>query len=264
MASLGTTMALAAGGLLVLWVATWALSLALRDASIADVVWGLAFVLTAWIAYAVGGGEDSRGLLAAVLTSVWGLRLAVHIGARKRREGEEDRRYREIRERVGDGFTLWSLPRIFLLQGAVAWIVSLPLFAAAAGTGSLGALSVAGAVVWVVGFGFEAIGDAQLARFGRDSANRGRVMDRGLWRYTRHPNYFGDVVVWCGMFLIGLDAGGWWAAVSPALMAYLLVRVTGKEMLERHLSKREGYADYVERTSGFVPLPPRSKAARRT
>ena len=157
-----------------------------------------------------------------------------------------------------------SLPKIFLLQGAIAWVVSLPLFAAAAGTAAFGALSLIGAAVWAVGLGFEAIGDAQLARFKRDPHNRGQVMDRGLWRYTRHPNYFGDVVVWCGLFLIGLDAGGWWSALSPVVMALLLVRGTGKELTERHMSKREGYADYVERTSGFIPLPPRSAAARRS
>ncbi len=259
---LGATMAISAGALGALMVAAWLVSLPLKDVSYVDVLWGPNFVLVGWIAYAVGGGDDTRALIAAALASLWGLRLAVYIGRRKAGEGQEDRRYAEMRERDPRRFPYVALLKIFLLQGAMAWVVSLPLQGVGAGTDGAGALLVAGTVVWAVGLAFEAVGDAQLARFKADPATRGKVMDRGLWRYTRHPNYFGDATVWWGLYLIALDAGAWWSFPGPVIMTFLLTRGTGKEMTEKHMSRREGYADYVERTSGFVPLPPRSKLAR--
>jgi steroid 5-alpha reductase family enzyme len=259
---MATTMALSAGALLVMMVATWGLSLALRDVSIVDVAWGLGFVLVAWLAAATGDGDASRSVLMAVLTTVWGIRLAVYITRRKLREKGEDYRYVALRERHPERFWLVSLGTVFLLQGVLIWIVSLPLQAASAQADPLGALDAAGVVLWTVGVFFESVGDAQLARFKGDPANRGKVMDRGLWRYTRHPNYFGDFMVWWGLYLMALSTGGaWWTVVSPLVMSMLLLRVSGKDHLERGMEERRpGYGDYVARTSGFVPLPPRGSS----
>jgi steroid 5-alpha reductase family enzyme len=252
-----TTMLASAGAVLALMLVTWGLSLALRDVSIVDAAWGLAFVAVAWVAFALGDGDRARRALLALLVSLWGLRLAGYIVRRKRRDRREDPRYGAWRERYGDRFWIVSLFNVFLLQGALVWVVSLPLQGASAGAGGLGWLDWAGVALWAVGVFFEAVGDAQLARFKADPANRGKVMDRGLWRYTRHPNYFGDFMVWWGLYAIALSAGAWWTVVGPLVMSTLLTRVSGKDHLERTLSKRPGYAEYVRRTSGFVPLPPR-------
>ncbi len=251
-------MAVSAAALLALMLATWGLSLVLRDVSIVDSAWGLGFVAVAWVAFALGDGEQARRLLLAALVSVWGLRLAGHIARRKLRERREDPRYGAWRERHGARFPVVSLFTVFLLQGALVGVVSLPLQGAAEQDGGLGPLDFVGVAVWAAGLFFEATGDAQLARFKADPANRGTIMDRGLWRYTRHPNYFGDFLVWWGLYLIALSAGAWWTLPGPLVMTLLLTRVSGKDHLERSMSKRPGYADYVTRTSGFVPLPPRT------
>jgi steroid 5-alpha reductase family enzyme len=253
----GAVMAASATAVLGLVLATWLLSLRLRDVSIVDVAWGLGFVLVAWIAFALGDGDMGRRTLLAVLTSVWGLRLAGWIGRRKLGHPGEDPRYGAWREKHGDRFWLVSLGTVFLLQGALVWLVSLPLQGAATEPAVLGVLDAVGAAVWAVGLAFEAIGDWQLGRFKADPVNRGTVMDRGLWRYTRHPNYFGDFTVWWGIYLVALSAGAWWTLPGPLVMSLLLTRVSGKDHLERTMSRRPGYAEYVRRTSGFVPLPPR-------
>jgi steroid 5-alpha reductase family enzyme len=246
-----------AAGIGALMLATWGLSLHLSDVSIVDVAWGLGFILVAWIALAVGDGNGSRSALVAILVSLWGLRLAGYLAFRKLREPGEDFRYAGMRERAGARFPLVSLGQVFVLQGAALWVVSLPVQASAASEEGLGALEWLGVAVWAVGLFFEAVGDWQLARFKADPANRTRVMDRGLWRYTRHPNYFGDFGVWWGLYLIALGGGDWWTIVSPILMSVVLLRITGKEPLERSLRRRRpGYEDYVRRTSGFFPLPP--------
>jgi steroid 5-alpha reductase family enzyme len=188
------------------------------------------------------------------------LRLTVHLARRNLGKGE-DRRYAEMRRRHGDRWPLRSLIVVFWLQGALMWVVSLPVQVGMTDPtpAGLGALDWAGAALWSVGFAFEAVGDLQLTRFKADPANRGKVMDRGLWRYTRHPNYFGDFCVWWGIWLVALSTGSaWWTAVGPAVMSVLLIRVSGAALLERSLiRRREGYADYVARTSAFFPWPPR-------
>jgi steroid 5-alpha reductase family enzyme len=260
MHGLAATLLLSLDAVLALFGLAWAAGLRLRDVSIVDVVWGLGFVLVAWIAAATGEGDPGRRLLLAVLVTVWGLRLAGYIAARKLRHPGEDPRYGAWRENHGDRFWLVSLFTVFLFQGLLVWIVSLPVQGAAAQDGALGALDAAGVALWAVGLFFEALGDAQMARFKADPRNRThppRVMDRGLWRYTRHPNYFGDFCVWWGITLIAVSAGAWWTLPGPLLLSLLLTRVSGKDHLERTLSARPGYADYVRRTSGFVPLPPR-------
>ena len=244
----------------VLMVATWVVSIVRRDASLVDRVWGLAFVVAAW-AYAVTAGVwTARTWLVLVLVTVWGVRLTVYVTWRNWGEGE-DKRYVRMRERNPSGFVARSLATIFLLQGVLAWLVSLPLLAATAADGPvhLTWLDAVGVVLWVVGFVFEAGGDWQLSRFLADPANRGKVMDRGLWRYTRHPNYFGDTVVWWSYLVIALATGAWWAVVGPILMTTLIVKVSGVALTDRNMgsSQREGYDEYVRRTNAFVPWFPR-------
>jgi len=238
----------------------WLVSLARRDASIVDIYWGPGFLIVASVACAVGhGGDPPRRALSLALVALWGLRLGLHLYFRNRGAGE-DYRYQAMRRRHGERFGRISLVTVFGLQGVLAWIVSLPaqVVHVSAG-GPLGPLDLAGALLFAVGFSFEAIGDWQLARFKADPTSRGRVMDQGLWRYTRHPNYFGDALVWWGLFAIALATPiGVWTLPGPLLMTFLLRRVSGVPLLERSLRKRRpGYADYAARTSAFFPLPPR-------
>ncbi len=251
---------LCAAAVAVLMLLTWAEATRRRDVSIVDPIWGPAFVLVAVVAALAGdAGADLRWLLLG-LTAVWGTRLGWHLVRRKLHEPEEDRRYAAMRERVGEErFALWSLRMVFGLQGLLVMIVSLPLQATATRVAAIDASVIPGVALFCVGLAFEAIGDAQLAAFKGDPANRGQVMDRGLWRYTRHPNYFGDFCVWWGLWLVALTAGGtWWTAIGPIVMSTLLIRVSGKGLLEKSIGKRRpGYEEYVRRTSGFFPLPPR-------
>ena len=240
-------------------VAFWLLSLRLKDASIADIAWGLLFVTVAWVGFAAGEGEPAM-LLAAVLTTAWGLRLAIYIGRRNLGHGE-DRRYGAMRAKRPGQFWIWSLFGVFALQGLLALVVSLPLQSlAASADGAIGLLSLLGVAVMLLGLAFETVGDVQLSAFRRDPASQGQVMDRGLWRYTRHPNYFGDSVVWWGLWLVAIGGGAeWWTAIGPALMTFLLLRVSGVAMLESDIGERRpGYAEYVRRTSAFLPRPPRA------
>ena len=257
-------LAVSAGVLAVLLGSVWVISLAARDASIVDIVWGLAFVAVATTSFLVGDGAQGRRTLLLVLVAIWGLRLSSFLAKRNLGHGE-DYRYRAMRKKYGDRFGLISLATVFGLQAAMAWVVSLPvqLAATADEPSGLGPLAFAGVALWVVGLAFEAIGDAQLARFKADPANQGAVMDQGLWRFTRHPNYFGDFCVWWGLFAIAAETGpGRWGVVGPVLMTFLLLRVSGVAMLERTIAKRRpGYADYAARTSAFFPWPPSSAAS---
>jgi steroid 5-alpha reductase family enzyme len=215
------------------------------------------------VSYVVGDGARGRSALLAVLVTVWGLRLGAYLARRNLGHGE-DRRYQAMRKAHAN-FALWSLGGVFVLQAVLAWVVAMPVQIAMgdATPASIGGLGWVGAAVWLVGFGFESVGDLQLARFKASSESDGQVMDRGLWRYTRHPNYFGDCLVWWGIFLVAAETGSaWWGIVGPIVMTVLLTRVSGKDLLERTIgTRRPGYADYVRRTSGFVPLPPRKAAA---
>ena len=247
------------GVLEALLLAVWVISLRMRDASIVDIVWGPAFAVVGWVTFAAGDGLQDRRLLLAVLATAWGLRLGVHLARRNLGKGE-DPRYAAMRKRRGDAFAVQSLYLVFGLQALLVWVVSMPIQAAGftGATAALGWVDWLGAAIFVVGLAFEAVGDAQLTRFRNDPASAGRVLDTGLWRYTRHPNYFGDCLLWWGIGIIGLGAGAWWALVGPVVMTILLARVSGKPLLEQSMSKRRpGYDEYVRRTSGFVPLPPR-------
>ncbi len=259
-------MALYLQGLIVAAVAalcTWVLSLVRRNVSIVDSLWPLLFWFMA-ATYAVGGASSGprtagpRTALLLALVTLWSLRLCIYITWRNWGHGE-DRRYVAIRARNEPNFPLKSLYLVFALQAGLAWIISLPLLAGILSDAPWGTFDVLGAAFWVVGFSFEAGGDWQLARFKSDPANHGQVMDRGFWRFTRHPNYFGDFCVWWGFYLIAASAGAWWSIIAPLLMSVLLMRVSGVTLLEKDIGERRPkYADYVRRTNAFFPgLPKR-------
>lgn len=237
----------------------WLLSLPLRNASIADVFWPLGFVLVAVISLRADGYAPRKTLVLA-LVAAWGFRLAVHLYLRNRGHGE-DPRYRAMRRRWGERrFPVVSLFTVFGFQGALLWIVSLPVQASMGSPRRLWAVDVIGAVVWLAGFVFEAIGDLQLTRFRTRAANADRVLDTGLWRYTRHPNYFGNALLWWGLGLIAVAAGRPWALIGPLVMTVLLLRVSGVPLLERRMRRtRPGYEEYVSRTSAFVPMRPKQE-----
>ncbi|MCU0975798.1 MAG: DUF1295 domain-containing protein [Steroidobacteraceae bacterium] len=248
----------ALAALAVFAVAGWLLSLPLRNVSIVDSMWSLMFLLAA-LAYVAGqAAPGPRAWLVIALVTAWSLRLAAYITWRNHGHGE-DFRYQKIRANNEPGFAFKSLYIVFGLQAGLAWVISLPLLAAINSTTPLGWLDAAGVALWLVGMVFEAGGDWQLTRFKADPANRGEVLDTGLWRYTRHPNYFGDFCVWWGLFLIALAGGGWWSAAGPLLMSFLLLKVSGVALLEKDIGERRpAYRDYVRRTNAFFPAPPRA------
>ncbi|MGV9316701.1 DUF1295 domain-containing protein [Streptomyces sp. NPDC003691] len=225
-----------------------------------DIAWGLAFSTVAVVNWmlSAGQGNDGRRLLVAAATVVWGLRLSAHIARRSRGHGE-DPRYTALLGKAPGNRTRYALRTVYLGQAALVWLISLPVQAASYSSAPLGPLAWCGIAVWVLGLTFEAVGDHQLAHFKKDPANRGRIMDRGLWAWTRHPNYFGDSLIWWGLYLLACTA--WQPAlavlVSPVIMTLLLTVGSGKRLLEKHMAHRPGYAAYTARTSGFLPLPPK-------
>jgi steroid 5-alpha reductase family enzyme len=246
----------------ILMVSTWVISIVVKNASIVDIVWGLGFVLVAWGVNLTTDGLDARQWVLTAMTTIWGLRLCIYLAWRNHGKGE-DFRYRAMRKRWGPRFWLISLGTVFGLQGVLMWIVSLPVqLGQADSTPDLGVLAWIGLAVWALGLFFEVVGDAQLARFKADPANAGVVMDRGLWRYTRHPNYFGDACVWWGIALVAAETGtGAWGIIGAVVMTVLLRRVSGVTLLEKSLVKRRaGYDEYVARTSPFIPRPPKRTA----
>jgi steroid 5-alpha reductase family enzyme len=242
---------------LVAMTALWGVSLLLRDASIVDPFWGPGFALAAATYLVVDGRFTLRGLLVGACVAAWAARLGVHLLVRNRKEGV-DRRYVAMAEPHGDRWWWVSLFQVFWLQAVLMWIVSAPLLGAIRSESAIGLLDVVGAFLFSLGLGIEAVADDQLVRFKRDPANRGRVLDTGLWRYSRHPNYFGDAVVWWGLYLLAAGGGAYWTIFGPLVMTFLLLRVSGVTLLERTITEtRPGYAEYVARTSAFVPWPPR-------
>lgn len=248
----------------VLLLLTWSISLFKRDVSIVDSIWSLMFLAMtvvytspAWL----HGTTNPRALLLLVLVSAWGIRLSGYITWRNRGEGE-DRRYQAIRRRHEPRFALKSLYIVFGLQGLLAWFISLPLLVAATGTTPLGVLDAVAVAIWLLGFGLESLADAQLARFRAQPQNNGRVLDTGLWRYTRHPNYFGEFTLWWGFYLLAVSAGGWWTFPAPLLMSFLLLRVSGVTLLEQDIhERRPAYSQYVQRTNAFFPGPRKPEIA---
>lgn len=249
--------------LLAAMLVLWRISVAIEDVSFIDAVWAYGMVALAAISFIHAGRHGPMQLLLLALTALWGLRLGTHLLLRWRRLGR-DPRYDRI---VGGAVKArnWSFSRaalmlVFLPQTVLLWFVSLPAQAGilTASPVSPGLIGLAGAAVAVFGIAFETVGDLQLEAFRKDPANKGQVMDRGLWRYTRHPNYFGDACAWWGIWLVAVDAGAWWTVLSPIFLTWTLMKWSGAALLERGLKKsRPGYDDYVARTSGFFPLPPR-------
>ena len=238
----------------------WFVSLLRRDASIVDIFWGFGFVLVAWLSLWTSGRFESRGLLLVGMVSIWGLRLAGYLAWRNLRK-PEDYRYAAMRERHGKRFAIVSLFTVFGLQGLLMWIISLPIQVGVSRAEAWHLAVPMGVILWAGGLFFESVGDYQLARFKADPANRGHVMNRGLWRYTRHPNYFGDFLVWWGFYLVAVEATSWWwTIIGPLLMSFLLIRVSGVRLLENSLRSRvAGYEEYVRDTSAFFPRPPKQR-----
>ena len=248
----------AAPALLALALVAWAIATVRRNAGLVDIFWPLFFLLGGLVCAALVETLGVRALVVLLLLAAWALRLATYLG-RRNWNAPEDHRYRAIRARNEPGFAWKSLYLVFGLQAVLAWLILAPVAVAIASPGPLNWLGLAGAALAAFGAAFEAIADAQLARFKADAANQGKVMDRGLWRYSRHPNYFGEFCVWWGFYLLALDAGAWWTVFSPVIMTVLLLRVSGVALLERDIGERRpAYRDYVARTNAFFPGAPRS------
>jgi steroid 5-alpha reductase family enzyme len=249
-------------GLLVIlgcMILLWLVSLRLQNSSIVDIFWGTGFVIANWVYFALTpDGFPLRKWLIGILVTIWGLRLSIYVLWRNHGK-PEDFRYRKWRGEAGARWWWQSFFQVFLLQGLLLWIISIPLLLAQSGRlpDRLTFFDLAGLILWAVGFFFESMGDLQLARFKADPANKGRVLDRGVWRYTRHPNYFGDSAQWWGYYLIAAGAGGWWTVFSPVIMTALLLRVSGVALLEKTMETRPGYREYIESTSAFIPWFPR-------
>jgi steroid 5-alpha reductase family enzyme len=242
----------------------WVFSVWRHNVTIVDSLWGLGFVLVAGITFWTGNGFGGRSLLILLLTAAWGLRLAGYLTWRNWGK-EEDHRYGQWRENIGHNFWIVSLFKVFWIQALFLWFISLVLQKAQMShePSHLTGLDVLGAVVWSIGFVFESIGDWQLARFKADPTNHGKVMDRGLWAWSRHPNYFGEFLIWWGFFLVALATpGGWWTVISPIVISIVLLKMTGVPLTEAALkTRRPGYAEYIKNTSTFFPWPPKRKDA---
>ncbi len=245
--------------------AWFVIALIRKDNSLADIAWGLGFVLVAALTFFFRRTSLFLPVLVTSLVVIWGLRLSSHIFLRNRNKGE-DPRYAAWRAKWGRSFLWRSYLQVFLLQGLFLLIISMPVilvntyrWVSPPGHHGRGVWSI-GLVVWIAGFLFEAVGDAQLARFKKDPANKGRIMDKGLWRYTRHPNYFGESLMWWGIFLIALEVPyGWTTMASPLLITFLLVKVSGVPMLEKRYRGRPDFEAYARRTSVFIPWFPKKR-----
>lgn len=242
---------------LLLPLLTWILSLFKGDVSIVDSLWSLIFLALCATWFIEYEFTTPRSAILLALVALWAVRLSAYITWRNRDEGE-DARYQAMRRKHSPNFAIKSLFIVFLLQGFLAWIISLPLLAAITGSRPLNLFDGLATALVLFGIVFESIADAQLAAFKAKPDNRGRVMKHGLWRYTRHPNYFGECCVWWGFYLFAVAAGGWWSVMSPLLMTFLLLRVSGVALLEKDIvERRPGYRKYIERTNAFIPGIPK-------
>ena len=250
--------------LLFAYMSLWFLiSLVKKRNDVADVAWGLGFVLLAWVSFYLSGATGQRELMVCLLVSTWGLRLAWHIYGRNKGKAE-DYRYQKWRKEWGKSFYLRSYLQVYLLQGALLFMIVLPVLLINKNSAtSLGLIDYMGLSVWLIGFYFEAVGDTQLARFTKDPANKGKLMQHGLWAYTRHPNYFGEVALWWGIWLISLSVpNGLFTIVGPLTITFLILYVSGIPMLEIKMEENPEFAEYKRRTSKFLPWPPRTISSR--
>ena len=242
-------------------IALWIISLFKRDVSIVDSFWSV-MILLAGLVYLLNAPEPGeRAYLVIGLTLIWAIRLSAYISWRNRGE-QEDYRYQQIRKNNQPYFEFKSFYIVFALQAALAWLVSLPLLAAINSQDPLNWIDYLALSLWITGMLFEVIGDRQLASFKADSANRGKVLSRGLWRYTRHPNYFGEFCIWWAFFLFALASGSWLSILSPLLMSLLLLKVSGVSLLEKDIaSRRPQYEEYRKTTNAFFPWWPKTTAS---
>ena len=250
---------LSGAAILLLMTLLWLLSLTLKNSSIVDIFWGFGFILIVWLVFALAPqGYLPRRQLVAILVTVWGVRLALHIGSRNWGK-PEDFRYASWRKENGPRWWWVSYFKVFLLQGLIMWILSAPLIAAQTSgfPAILTPMDLLGMCTWGVGLLLESVADAQLAHFKKNPTNRGRILTSGLWKFSRHPNYFGEAVLWWGYYLLALAAGAGWTIFAPLLMTVLLVKVSGVSMLEKTLKSKPGYEEYMNNTNAFVPWLPK-------
>lgn len=255
------TIFLTAGAVIfALMLLLWLVSLLLKNSSIVDIFWGFGFVISAWVYYFLTpDGFMIRKLLVAGLATLWGLRLTIHVLTRNWGK-PEDFRYQKWRKEHGRVWWIRSLFQVFILQGFLMWIISTPLLAAQYSglPARLTLFDYTSVVLWIIGFFFETVGDLQLSNFRSNPANKGQILNTGVWRLTRHPNYFGDSAQWWGYFLFALAAGGWWSLFSPIIMTLFLIKVSGVALLEKTLKDtKPGYREYMETTSAFIPWFPK-------
>lgn len=237
---------------------TWLYSLYRNNVNIVDSLWSLMFLAGAITYIALAGELTERNILLLSLVTIWSLRLSFFLVMRNWGE-DEDRRYREIRANNEPYFNLKSLYIIFGLQALLAWIISIPLLSSLSSTAEIGLIEIIATVIWVAGFAFESTADQQLYRFKSNTENRGKVLDRGLWAYSRHPNYFGEFLIWWSYFLFAVSAGGWWTVFSPLLMTLLLLKVSGVSLMEKGITERRSqYREYIESTNAFFPAKRRN------
>jgi steroid 5-alpha reductase family enzyme len=243
--------------IIAMMTALWVLSLVLKNSSIVDIFWGTGFVLINLAAYFYSQQSTQQSLLTIIVT-LWGLRLSIHIFLRNHGK-PEDFRYAQWRKEQGARWWWISFFKVFLLQGVMMLIIASPLLAVqtVANVSSFTVVNVIGIVVWALGFFFEAVGDYQLARFKSDPQHQGKLLTSGLWRYSRHPNYFGDTMQWWGFYILAAASGYWWTIFSPVIMTLLLLRVSGVTLLEKTMKTRPGYEEYIRTTNAFIPWIPR-------
>ncbi|TXG35781.1 DUF1295 domain-containing protein [Seonamhaeicola maritimus] len=239
----------------------WIWSVFIKNVSIVDIFWGFGFVIVNTFYVFMSGEINDRKLLTLALVGIWGLRLSIYLAYRNIGKGE-DFRYQEFRKKYGPKRYWWfSYFQTFLLQGALIMIVSLPLLGinTSDSTGTLYVFDYLGLLVWLIGFTFEAGGDYQLARFKRNTKNNGKVLNTGFWKYTRHPNYFGDSAVWWSFGLFSIAAGSYWQIVGSIIMTLLIIKISGVSLLEKSLNEtKPKYKDYVQKTNSFFPWLPKN------
>ena len=248
--------------IMIMMTTLWVISVFIKNVSIVDLFWGLGFVVTGWFYYFNTEGLEPRKLVLMIMVTIWGLRLSGYLTWRNAGKGE-DFRYKQFRKNYGEKRYWWiSFFQTFLLQGVLMWLISVPLLGAQyqSGNSHLGVIDFAGIVLWIIGIAFESGGDFQLARFKADPSNKGKVLDSGFWKFSRHPNYFGDAAVWWGYGLLSIAAGSFLPALGSLLMTALIIKVSGVALLEKSLvSDKPGYREYVERTSAFIPWFPKKR-----
>ena len=239
--------------LIFLGIIFWIVSLIINDVSIVDSLWSLMFIFCSVISLLFIDTLQIKQLLVFIMVLLWGLRLSAYVTIRNWGK-EEDQRYQDIRSNNQPFFGLKSLYIVFGLQAFLAWVISMPLFIIMSNTDPINYIGVLGILLWVVGFFFESIGDYQLYLFKSNPINKGKLLKYGLWKYTRHPNYFGDACIWWGFYIIALSNGGWWSIYSPILMNFLLLKFSGAALLEKHMNKKHlGYDSYIASTNVFFP-----------